>query len=180
MSGEPGIAAWQAALGDPDGPLDEAWLKAMGFKWHQMERQPQKHWVLWLGSALPAGPSFRDAQDLGIEVSRCSRDPEWHCWLRDDSGHRYSRFIHLRYIRTPRDLLHIVEAIIGTTFDPGNCWYGSLRTPDQATAIRREHERLDRKWLSESRPWREIEADDSRGRPLAEHMQAAIDAGKAR
>jgi len=30
--------------------LTEEWLKRVGFKWHQLDRQPDKHWLLWLGS----------------------------------------------------------------------------------------------------------------------------------
>jgi hypothetical protein len=34
-----------------DEPISEAWLKAAGFKWSQLDRQPDKHWILWLGGA---------------------------------------------------------------------------------------------------------------------------------
>lgn len=31
--------------------ITEDWLRDCGFKWEQHERQPAKHWVLWIGVA---------------------------------------------------------------------------------------------------------------------------------
>lgn len=42
-----------------DDPITEEWLKSVGFKWHQFDRQPDKHWLLWLGGGLKERPSRR-------------------------------------------------------------------------------------------------------------------------
>ena len=63
--------------------ITEPWLSASGFRWHQLDRQPDKQWLLWLGSAIEDG--LTAAEDLGVEVSRTGRPAdgsEWHCWLR--------------------------------------------------------------------------------------------------
>jgi hypothetical protein len=56
--------------------ITEEWLKEAGFKWHQLDRQPDKQWLLWLGRAIDDA----DFEDLGIEVSRTLGDgATWHC-----------------------------------------------------------------------------------------------------
>jgi hypothetical protein len=47
-------------------PITEEWLSSAGFRWHQLDRQPEKHWVLWLGDALE--DRMTSFADLGIEV----------------------------------------------------------------------------------------------------------------
>ena len=37
---------------DPFNLITEDWLKANDFKWHQFDRMPDKHWLLWIGGAL--------------------------------------------------------------------------------------------------------------------------------
>lgn len=154
-------------------PITEEWLKEVGFKWHQLARQPGKQWLLWLGDAVREGNSFTSFEDLGVEVAQAGREDErWHCWLRADLSGRYSRFIHTRYVRTQHDLITLIEGVTGQTWDPANNLYGSMRTPEQAARIRKDDERMDRKMLTERHPWREIEKDDSRGRALPEHAEA--------
>jgi hypothetical protein len=46
-------------------PITEEWLKLVGFRWHQLERQPSRHWLLWLGGALDDG-TVPAVEDLGI------------------------------------------------------------------------------------------------------------------
>jgi hypothetical protein len=129
------------------------------------------------------------SDDLGIEVADGAyggreQPDQWFCWLRSDSSHRYSRFIHLRHLRTVRDLLGVIYGVTGQEFDAANSLYGSLRTPEYAARHRaneaREKERLDRVLLREGHPWRDTERDDTRGRALPEHVQEAIDRGGAR
>jgi hypothetical protein len=156
--------------------ITEDWLRSVGFKWHQFDRQPEKQWLLWLGDVVFHGTMFKGADDLGIEVSQGS--DYWRCWLRGDYSHRYSRFIYVRDLHSQQELIALIEAITSQTFDPANNFYGSMVTPDVA-AHRREsdklrEQRLDVRILQPN--WREIEKDDSRGRALPEHLQAAEDA----
>jgi len=164
----------------PITPITEDWLRSVGFKWHQLERQPEKMWLLWLGDCTRT--TFSSFEDLGIEIASNRDYPikgSWSVWLRADHAHRYCRFIHIRYITSQEELIALVEALTGQRWNPENNLYGSMRTPEQATAIRKEDERIDIKWLHNNHKWNSIEKDDTRGRALPEHMQAAIDANKA-
>jgi hypothetical protein len=163
-------------------PISEDWLKSVGFKWHQIDRQPSKHWVLWLGGGLNQGPSLTDYEDIGIELAanvpqRDGSMPEWFCWFRSDAAGRYRRFIHLRHLTMNTEVTRLVEAITGYPFDPANHLYGSARTPERAALIRREDAaRLDRQMMLEAsahQKWYDVEKDDTRGRSLPEHMEAA-------
>lgn len=158
-------------------PISDQWLKDTGFKWHQLERQPTKHWLLWLGAAIRRnGLGFVDDEDLGIEISNGGwpgREQDWwFCWLRSDTSHRYGRFIHIRHVRTAADVIQLVEAFTGQPWDPSNHLYGSVRTPENAALIREADNRLDRRLMAEGHPWREQERDPTIGRPLLEHLEA--------
>lgn len=64
-------------------------------------------------------------------------------------------------------------------WNPANHLYGAARTPAQAARIRDEDAtRIDRQgtWPK----WRDIEHDDTRGRALPEHMEAAVKNGGAK
>src|SRR6185436_19416447 len=100
--------------------ITEDWLKEVGFRWHQLDRQPDKHWLLWLGRATP-GPSA--LEDIGIEVAP-NRDGKWFCWFRSDAAHLYSRFVHVRYLSCPGELIRLVEAITGLLWEPRNHFFG--------------------------------------------------------
>lgn len=166
-------------LGDLDLLLSEDWLKTVGFKWHEFERQGGKHWLLWLGDVVRDGNGFSCTEDLGVEVAS-GRDLSWFCWLRADYAGRYSRFLHLRSLRTRRDLAEVIVGVTGVEFDPSCCWYGSLLTPERAEAARRDAERLDRRMLREGSAWRNVEKDDTRGGALPEHMEEAVKVGRAK
>lgn len=170
-------------MSEQDEAITEDWLKAIGFKWHNFDRQPDKHWLLWIGAAQYSNTTCYE--DLGVEVSPGIRgaDDDWFCWLRSDSGGRYSRFIHLRHIRAQRELVAIIEALIGYPFDPANASGGGLRTPEMAKRLRDELQRLDQRMLAQSVPhhtWRNKEKDEYIGRPLQEHQQAYLDARKTK
>jgi hypothetical protein len=167
-------------------PITEDWLKSAGFKWHQFERQTDKHWLLWLGDASRERHSFATFEDIGIELAPCwwknSKGDDagdlgkWFCWFRADSSGRYHRFIHIRHLRTVGELVRLVEAITGQKWDPANNLYGSMRKPEDAERIRQENQRFDRRMMLESPPsakWSDIEKDDTRGRALPEHVTAA-------
>ena len=173
--------------------IDEAWLKASGFKWHQFDRQPQKQWLLWLGDVTD-DHMFGCFEDLGIEVSAHTstwkekeRVPEyieyWNCWLRADYSGRYSRLIHIRDFRLRYQLIGLIEAITLQPWNVANHFSGSVLTPEKAKRRRDSDERLaqrlDRKIMLE-RPWREIEKDETRGRAMPEHLDGAIEGGKAK
>lgn len=165
-------------------PITEDWLRSIGFKWHQVERQPEKHWLLWVGSANDE--PWSGTEDLGIEVctgahnSRTGGSDEWFCWLRCDSSHRYHRFLHIRHLRFQRELLCLIHGITGREFDPANVWYGSLHSPSRAEAFRLEQDRLDKRIHAGQHYWYESEKDPDRAAPLREHLDAAIESGKAK
>jgi hypothetical protein len=158
--------------------ITEDWLREVGFKWHQLDRQPEKHWLLWIGDAVRARDhSLTSYEDIGIELaggSYAGRDkaPGWFCWFRSDGAGRYHRFIHLRHLTDRSEVLNIVEALSGQPWDPANHWYGSVVSSEQAERNRREHDRLDRVMRRDGYPWSEIEKDDTRGRALPEHLEA--------
>lgn len=149
--------------------LTEEWLKSVGFKWHQLERQSDKQWLLWLGDAVREGNGFTSYSDLGIELTT-NCNGKWHCWLRSDAGGIYSRFLHIRYLRTQQELIQLCEALTGQKWDPLNHLYGAMRTPEQADRIRKDDERLDRRIMFGNK-WREIEKDDSIGGALPQHRE---------
>ena len=164
-------------------PITEEWLKSVGFKWHQLDRQPTKQWLLWLGDAVRgADGSWTDTQDIGIELCQNLPDDasQWYCWLRSDGSHRYSRFLHVRHLKVIGDIIRLVVAITDQSWDPNNHINGSCLTPKHAAGIRSEWDRLDKKIVRESPKWRDIEKDDSRGGALPEHMQHAINAKLAK
>lgn len=156
---------------NPDHPLSEEWLKSVGFKWDQLDRQPTKHWTLWLGNAVDDNTRMADSSDIGVELATRSvyDDGSWHCWLRSDVAHRYCRFIHVRVLRTRRDLMEVIFGLTGREFDPDDCFYGSFLSHDRANRARAEAKRFDMLLLQTSAPWNDVEADEHRGRPRQEH-----------
>jgi len=146
-----------------DGLITEEWLKSVGFRWDEWERSGGKHWTLWFGDVQHKGLS--SFEDLGIEVCRSRPDSaEWSCWLRSDCSHKYARFIHLRYITEQRELIAVVQALTGFSWNPENHLYGSIRRPEQAKYIRETEDRLDRRVMKGSK-WAEHEKDESQMRP---------------
>lgn len=160
-------------------PLSEDWLRDAGFKWHQLDRQPDKHWLLWIGDA--SDQPWSGPEDLGIELARGAYngtdDTDWFCWLRCDSSHRYHRFLHVRHLKFVHEVIAIIEALTGQTWKPENVWYGSLRSEKASTYLRKERDRLDKRIHQEQCPWSESEKDSTRGKPLREHLDAAIKSG---
>ena len=152
--------------------ITEDWLKSVGFKWHQFDRQPEKQWLLWCGIRNADNWGI-DTQDIGIEVSYGGSNDTWFCWMRSDCAHRYSRFLHVRHMRKKAEIERLVEAVTGLTWNPANHIYGAVHTDQQAEHLRKEWDRLDRRMLREGQPWREIEKDDTRGGALPEHMNVA-------
>ena len=159
-------------------PITEEWLREVGFRWHQLDRQPDKHWLLWLGDALREkdGWGFTSYEDLGIELAPSLNDKgDWFCWLRGDSAGRYHRFIHIRKLFERGEVVQLIVALTGADWWPQNHINGCVLRPDQAEARRNESQRLDRVLMSQRTKWSGIEKDDSRGRALPEHMESAIE-----
>lgn len=147
------------------GPITEDWLREVGFRWSQFERQPTKHWTIWLGWAMEDGP---DLEDIGLELSE-GFEGKWFCWLRSDTAGRYSRFVHVRHLRWKLELAELIAAIAGRSFDPADVFYGGLVTKARADRYRAEQERLDRTMLAEHR-WTQDGTDVSLGGARAEHL----------
>lgn len=160
--------------------ITEPWLSASGFRWHQLDRQPGKQWLLWLGSAIEEG--LTSIEDLGVEVSRTGRpedNREWYCWLRRDTAGRYSRFIPIRHLSCRGDLIRLVEGITGVIWNPENHLGGSMYTEQGAKRVREIHNRLDHQVLWTRPKWNHLEEDDARGRALPEHAEEAMKRGGA-
>lgn len=182
------IANAKEALVPSDPPqITEDWLKAVGFKWHEFERQSAKHWLLWCGDT---GGRTVAMEDIGVEVAPAwwtggDGNPvgdvgKWYVWLRSDVAGRYSRFLHVRHMHLQSELIALVEACTGQPWDINNHIFGSVRTPETAARIHAENERMDLRFLRDGHPWRPSETDPARGRPLIEHMEKAIETGKAK
>lgn len=117
------------------------------------------------------------AEDIGVELTM--NDPrreeiEWHCWLRGDSSSRYHRFIHIRCLKTQRELIALIEGLTGQEWNPANNRYGSMYTPEQAEKMDKIDERLDRQILASRPKWYENEKDDSRAGALTDDLNYAI------
>lgn len=153
------------------------WLHEIGFRWHQLDRQPDKHWLLWLGNALGRMTSF---EDLGMELAPGAYEgpnqpTSWFCWLRADTSHRYSRFLHVRHLKTRAEVTRLIEALSGQPFQATNTWGGSLYTGPQIESLNRSRERLDHQFRERGPKWHDVEKDDSRGPALADHLKAHAD-----
>lgn len=160
-------------------PITEDWLRQVGFKWHTVRGcdpnppQDPKHWTLWMGGVahvdLDTGrrQMFSCDEDLGLEISAGFRgDLDWFCWLRADTSHRYSRFLHIRHIRHQHEVVQLVEALSGVHWNPANHLYGKIFSQADVASIRKRDERLDVK-IAQATPWSEREKDDSAGREVA-------------
>jgi hypothetical protein len=129
-------------------PITEEWLRETGFKWEQLERQPSKHWILWLAAACidpVERRAFASNDDLGIELAAGDQcEAWWYCWLRADYAGRYSRFLHVRHVTEISEVVAIIEALTGRKWDAADCMYGSFHPPEIAARFREENKRLDR------------------------------------
>jgi len=157
----------ERAAAGVDALITEVWLHDVGFRWHQFERQPAKHWVLWLGASL--SDYMVSHQDLGVEVAQAF-DGTWFCWIRSDTAGRYHRFLHVRHLRLQDEVARLVEGLTGQRWTPAHHISGHVYTPERAARIRGERMRLDNVLLARN-PFGAVEQDDSRGRALPEHLE---------
>lgn len=135
-------------------PITEDLLRANGFKWEQGDRQPTKHWLLWLGRAclIPDGANVfqGDSGDLGIELAFSALDgPFCYCWIRSDFAGRYSRLLHVRRMTRWDEVTTLISALTGRPWNRGDVLYGQLWSPEDAQRLRAESERLDRRIAAE-------------------------------
>jgi hypothetical protein len=136
-------------------PITETWLRESGFRWEQCDRQPTKHWLLWLAEACidPVETSRRmfasSSTDLGIEIAQGPGGPPWYCWLRADYAGRYSRFMHVRYMANQEEVVALIEALTGRPWKSEDVMYGSLRAPEVAARLREDEQRLDKRLAKE-------------------------------
>ena len=156
--------------------ITEEWLKSVGFKWHQIERQQYRHWVLWLDHDMEVGLEL----EMGAWNGERNQHDEWFCWMRSDTSGRYHRFVHVRHIRWQHEVEQLVAALSGLPWNPKNHIYGCVRSDEDAERLRRERDRLDLRLLKLDHPWHEAETDEDRGRALPEHMHAAMDGRKVK
>jgi hypothetical protein len=189
-----------ASAGDETGttvvarePITDDWLRAAGFKWSQIERQPSRHWILWLAGCMGLdadgkGERYADAHDFGIEIASASwvgrtgisfYEGVWHCWLRADTSSLYSRFLHVRHLRYTDEVVQMVEGLTGQTWDVGNNIGGVMMHPKHAARYLAERERLDRRLLRDGHKWHDTENDGDRAGATAQHLQMAVESGKA-
>lgn len=161
-------------------PITEDWLSAYGFRWHQVDRQPCKQWVLWLGCAIEEG--MTSLEDIGVEVSRTlsKDDNHWNCWLRRDTASKYCRFIHVRRLTWQEELIRLIEGLTGLDLNPNNHLYGAMYAESDAQRIREIEKRLDHQLLFARPRWSDIERDETRGRALPEHTEEAVKRGGAK
>ena len=143
-------------------------LSAMGFKWTQEDRQPSKHWLLWIAPACidpieHGRRMFASRDDLGIELAHSGgRDDFWYCWMRADYAGRYSRFLHVRHVTEREEVVAIIEALTGRPFVESDCIYGAFHPPEDAERLRADadslHMRLAKSWGERVEKERSIDA----------------------
>jgi hypothetical protein len=160
--------------------ITEDWLRSVGFKWHQLDRQPTKHWLLWLGSAITRLHHLCDTEDLGIELAPGHNDPFWYCWLRSDTAGRYHRYLHVRHLIQKVELIRLVEGLTNLPWNTDNHMYGCVYTAEGAAYRRTEAERFDLQLREDMPKWHDIEKDPSAGRPLPEHQRGYMDDRKGK
>lgn len=146
-----------------DAPITEEWLYAAGFRWTQRDRQNSRHWLLWLGWAVEDKNTC--LEDLGLELapvlSKFSPD-EWFCWIRSDFAGRYSRFLHVRHLKTRREVVLLLNGLVGDEWRPENAFYGRLLTPARAEREREDAKRFDRELVTRGHPHSPVERDETR------------------
>jgi len=158
---------------DLDFPIDEAWLRAAGFMWQQGERQPAKHWLLWLGQALAEQEGgFCSLEDLGLEVAPVGAGSgAWFCWLRSDAASRYGRFIHTRHMRTRLEIVRLVEALTNVAWTPHRHVHGICHGPKGYERAKEWAQRLDVQMMVERPVWHDFERDEHAAAANASTLQ---------
>jgi hypothetical protein len=118
------------------------WLRYNGFKYEDVERSG-RHWLLWIGQAIPDPHRTTCANDYGVEIApNLWCDSSRSMFFRADYAGRYSRFLFCRNV-TPEDIRRIIEAIIfPNKMAECQTGFGFLATPKQAARMKQESEDL--------------------------------------
>lgn len=130
--------------------ITEDWLRDCGFKWEQHDRQPTKHWVLWIGAACVDYDRTNSSDALGIELAKVDPPGDvyknlWFCWIRSDIAGRYTRIIHVRYLFLQSEVEFIISALTGREVNWKHSLYGSLLSPKVAEQMLNDRMRLDQR-----------------------------------
>src|SRR6185295_1646866 len=92
------------------------------------------------------GSGIGSYDDLGIEVSEPDSRGEWrHCWLRADYAGRYTRFIHIRHVRTMDEIALLFTGCTCLPWEPINHFFGVAYDQRRADQQRKEQDRFDRR-----------------------------------
>ena len=115
-------------------PITEEWLKEVGFRWYQFDRQPNKQWLLWLGDCLWDDKRwcFTRCEDLGIELAYNQPRDDWFCWLRAGSAGGCHRFVYIRDLRACGDVIRLIVALTDADWRPENHLNGSVLRQEHA------------------------------------------------
>jgi len=102
----------------PSGPLSYDWLLANGWrKLERGERQPTDHCRRAAGLETVDEHFLAAPEDLCIDVcpDRWPDTQFWHCWLTQavSVNRQPHRWIHVRHLKTVRDLIVLYEGITG-------------------------------------------------------------------
>lgn len=132
-------------------PITEDWLRASGFRWHEMPRCIDKHWTLGLGGTVRGDRRAYSNDDLMLELTKADKSgPDWFVWIRADYAGRYSRLIHVRYMQRVDQVIALIQGLTGLEFRQDHCLYGNFHRPDDAQQLiadaDRLHERQAREW----------------------------------
>lgn len=97
-------------------PITEEWLASVGFKYRDPDdRECFRHWTL----------TFSEPDDYGLylETTRMGwinnkgehiwADKGWFLWIG-----REHKFLHLRHVSDQAEIVALVEALIGTKWEP--------------------------------------------------------------
>lgn len=129
--------------------ITEEWLRDCGFKWEQLDRQPSKNWLLWIGLACLDHGQFQSPDSLGIQLCKSTSSAGgidlWNCWIRSDIVGRYARLIHIRYVYLQSEVESIIAGLTGRTVNWQDSMYGCLYSPLQAEQLRQDRMRLDQR-----------------------------------
>jgi hypothetical protein len=129
--------------------ITREWLHEVGFG-------RDDPWSLWLREGT--GTSTSDLVEAGMIAVELSPVPEhegrWFCRLRTHMLDGLNHAVLLRQIARRRDLVDIVEAISGQSWDPANHFMGRLVTPERAAQNRDAIARLDEHLQDLGPAWR--------------------------
>lgn len=115
-----------------DAEITEDWLASVGFKYREPgERQPFRHWTLTFSEPDDCGMYLETTMPgwLNAKGDHIGADHGWFLWLGRDH-----KFIHLRHVYVRSEIVLMVEALIGCTWEPTRM--GNVRVVRREAAAR--------------------------------------------